>query len=91
MGRRGLTCQISFSGRPAIPRFPLLFHAGRLGRPYSHFSGERRSCVLAVVVGESFDCWSPVVFQHRLRKLFRVPANESVVFLDAAPLEWAWG
>lgn len=77
--------------RLAIARFPLLFHAGLFGRPYSHFSGERRSCVLAVVVGESFNCWSPVAFQHRLRKLGPRPGNESVLFLDAAALEWARG
>jgi len=62
MGRRGLTCQISFSGQPAIRPFLLLFHAGRLGLPYSHFSGKRRSCVLAVVVGE----WA-LIAGHRLR------------------------
>jgi hypothetical protein len=39
----------------------------------------------------SFNCWSPVAFQHCLRKLGPRPANESVVFLDAAPLEWARG
>jgi hypothetical protein len=37
----------------------------------------------------SFNCWSPVAFQHRFQKLGPRPANESIVFLDAAPLEWA--
>ena len=86
-----MTCQMSFTGRPAIPQFLLLFRCGLLRRPYSHFSGERRSCFLAVVVGVSLNCWSPVAFQHRLRKLGLQPANGSVVFMDAGSLEWARG
>jgi hypothetical protein len=77
--------------RPAISQSPLLVRAGLLRWPYSHVSGARRSCVLAVVVGEwAFLAGHRLGFSVAYRSStlsLLAPANLSVVFLDAGLLE----